>query len=256
MTPVDALTTPANRLTAGFLRYELLRTFRNRWFFTFAIGFPVVVYFLIAAPNRHIDDFVGTGLPAALYYMASIAAYGTMSGMTFVGARIAAERDDGWNRLLRITPLTSRSYLVTKLLSAYLTVLTSIVLLYISGFVLGVRLPAGEWLWMTALMLIALIPFGALGVLLGHLLHADAAGAVSGVLVAVLALIGGAWFPVGDGILYEIGRFLPSYWLVLASHVATGDGGWTPLGWGVVAAWSIVLWLLAARAFLRDTRRT
>jgi len=245
----------AGGLNTGYLRFELLRTFRNRWFFAFAIGFPVVLYFLIAAPNRNVEDFVGTGLPAALYHMASIAAYGTMSGMTFIGARIAAERDDGWNRLLRTTPLSPRSYLVAKLVSAYLTVLTSIALLYISGFLLGVRLPAVEWLWMTALMLIALIPFGALGVLFGHLLHADSAGAVTGVLIAVLAFIGGAWFPLGDGILYQIGRFVPSYWLVQASHVATGEGGWTALGWAVVVAWSVVLGLLAARAFLRDTSR-
>jgi ABC-2 type transport system permease protein len=247
---------PAARVSAGYLRYEVLRTFRNRWFFTFAVGFPVVLYFLIAGPNRNVDDFLGTGLSAPLYYMASIASYGTMSGMTFVGARIAAERDDGWNRLLRTTPLSPRSYLVAKILTAYLTVLTAIGLLYVSGFLLGVRLPAVEWLWMTALMLIALIPFGALGVLLGHLLHADAAGAVTGVLIAVLAFIGGAWFPVGDGVLYQIGRFSPSYWLVQASHVATGDGGWSTLGWVVVLAWSVVLGLLAARAFVRDTRRS
>jgi ABC-2 type transport system permease protein len=245
----------AGRLTGSYLWFEVLRVFRNRWFFMFAIGFPVVLYVLIAGANRNVDDFVGTGLSAPLYYMASIAAYGTMSGMTFIGARIAAERDDGWNRLLRTTPLSPRAYLGAKIVSAYLTVLASIGLLYISGLRLGVRLTAVEWLWMTALMLVALVPFGALGILFGHLLRADAAGAVTGVLVAVLAFVGGAWFPIQDGMLYEIGRFLPSYWLVQASHVATGDGGWGTLGWAVVAGWSVVLGLLAARAFVRDTRR-
>ena len=37
---------------ATYIRYELLRTFRNRRFFVFSFGFPLVLYLLIAAPNR------------------------------------------------------------------------------------------------------------------------------------------------------------------------------------------------------------
>src|SRR5207344_1185633 len=35
---------------ATYIRYELLRTFRNRRFLVFSLGFPVVIYYLIAAP--------------------------------------------------------------------------------------------------------------------------------------------------------------------------------------------------------------
>ena len=38
---------------ATYTRYELLRTVRNRRFMILALGFPLVLYFLIAAPNRH-----------------------------------------------------------------------------------------------------------------------------------------------------------------------------------------------------------
>ena len=48
---------------------------------------------------------------------------------------------------------------------------------------------------------------------------------------------------------------LPSYWLVQASHVATGGRAWGATGWVVVAAWTVVLTALAARAYRRDTRR-
>jgi ABC-2 type transport system permease protein len=239
----------------GYLRYELLRVVRNRQFFIFAVAFPVVLYFLIAGPNRDVKDFLGTGLPAPLYYMVGLAAFGTMSVMLSTGTRIAAERDNGWTRLLRTTPLSSASYLVAKLATAYLTVMVTILLLFVAGIVLGVRLPALEWVWMTALMLIALIPFAALGVFIGHLLRSDAVGAAVGILTGVLAFVGGAWFPIGEGVLYQIARLLPSYWLVQASRVALGGAGWSALGWAVVAFWSVVLSLLATRAFLRDTRR-
>ena len=89
---------PGVRDRTGYLRYELLRIMRNRRFFIFAIGFPLGLYFLIAGPNRNVDDFLGTGLSAPLYYMVSLAAFGTMSAMLSTGTRIAAERDNGWNR--------------------------------------------------------------------------------------------------------------------------------------------------------------
>ena len=76
-----------------------------------------------------------------------------------------------------------------------------------------------------------------------------------GGLVAVLAVLGGTWFPITSGALYDIGRALPSYWLVQASHVALGGGGWGRTGWLVVAAWSVLLTVLAARAYRRDTAR-
>jgi ABC-2 type transport system permease protein len=34
----------------SYTRYELLRTFRNRRFYLFALGVPLVFYWLLAAP--------------------------------------------------------------------------------------------------------------------------------------------------------------------------------------------------------------
>ena len=35
-----------------YVRYELIRSFRNRRFYLFTVGFPLVLYLLIGAPNR------------------------------------------------------------------------------------------------------------------------------------------------------------------------------------------------------------
>ena len=43
----------------AYTRFELLRTFRNPRFFVFSLGFPLVLYFLIAAPNRHEHNLGG-----------------------------------------------------------------------------------------------------------------------------------------------------------------------------------------------------
>jgi ABC-2 type transport system permease protein len=85
---------------AAYTRYELLRTVRNKRFMILALGFPLVLYFLIAAPNRHEQNLGGTGISAPLYLMVGLVAFGAMNAVLGSGARIAAERATGWNRQL------------------------------------------------------------------------------------------------------------------------------------------------------------
>ena len=239
----------------AYTRAELLRTVRNRRFFILALGFPLALYFLIAIPNRGITDLGGTGISAPLYYMVGLAAFGAMATMLSSGTRIAGERAIGWSRQLRLTPLPPRSYIRTKALTAYTMVLLTLGLLFVAGTAVGVRLPAEDWLRMTALMLVGLVPFAALGVLLGHLLTTDSIGPVMGGLTAILAFLGGTWFPLGTGVMNDIAQGLPSYWLVQASHAALGGPAWPLRGWLVIAAWSLVLTVLARWAYRRDTQR-
>jgi ABC-2 type transport system permease protein len=241
--------------TLTYTRYELLRTFRSRRFFIFSLGFPLVLYFLIAGPNHNVHNLGNTGISAPLYFMIGLTAFGTMNAMLSSGARIAGERAVGWNRQLRITPLPTRIYFRTKVVTGYLMAATTMILLYIAGTSLGVRLSAGEWLRMTALILVGLVPFAALGILMGHLLTMDAIGPAMGGTTALLSLLGGVWFPIHAGALRDIAEALPSYWLVQASHVAVGGQGWGARGWIVVAIWTAVSARLAARAYRRDTAR-
>ena len=238
-----------------YLRYELIRTFRNRRFFLFALGFPLVLFFLIAGPNRHEQSFAGSGIPAVLYYMVGLAAFGTMNAVIGSGARVSIERTAGWTRQLRLTPLSVRRYLATKVLLAYVTAALTIVLLYAAGLSLGVSLSASSWVKMTALLLLGLLPFAALGLAYGHLFSTDVLGPAIGGTTALLAFLGGVWFPIQSGVFRDIAQSLPSYWLVQASHVSLGGAGWTPTGWLVMAAWTAALSLLAGYAYRRDTQR-
>jgi ABC-2 type transport system permease protein len=240
-----------------YTRYELLRTLRNRRFFFLSLGFPVVLYILIVSPQRHNHDLAGTGVFAPLYYMIGMVSFGTMSGMLSAGARIAAERAVGWNRQLRISPLSTRAYLRAKILTAYMMALLTIAVLYACGAVYGVSLPAGEWLHMTVLILICLVPFAALGIAVGHMLTPDSIGPAIGGGVALLAFLGGTWFPIlpNAGLLYEVAQILPSYWLVQAFHVVLSGHAWPAKAWIVLGAWTVVLALLARRAYRRDTGR-
>ena len=238
-----------------YARFELLRAFRNRRFFIFSFGFPLVLYFLIAGPQKNNHSLSGTGISAPLYYMAGLASFGTMASMISSGARIAAERQAGWTRQLRITPLTAREYFRAKVIAAYAIAITSLVLLYAAGASLGVSLAAHQWLAMTGLILVALIPFAALGLTLGHLVNVDSVGPLTGGLTAILAFLSGTWFPLTHGFLYDIGQYNPGYWIVQASHLALHGHGWSTKGWLVVGGWALALGTAARVVYRRDTHR-
>ncbi len=175
-----------------YLRYELLRTLRNRRFLIFSLVFPLILFLAIAGPNKNI---VIDGINFPMYYMTGMAAWGSMSAVISSGARIAAERQVGWTRQMRITPLTTRAYFSAKILSGYMMALFSIVVLAIAGTAIGVRLSAAQWLTMLALLLVGLIPFAVMGVMLGHLITVDSLGPAIGGITSLMALLGGAFGP-------------------------------------------------------------
>ena len=112
---------------------------------------------------------------------------------------------------------------------------------------LGVRLSAEPLVLDDALILVGLIPFAGLGIMMGHLLTTDSIGPAMGGTTALLALLGGVWFPItGGSAMHAIAEALPSYWLVQASHVGLGGQGWGTKGWAVVAAWSALAAFAAA----------
>ena len=151
---------------------------------------------MVAGPQSGTSNSAGWGISAALFYMAGLVSFGTMSSMAS-GRPLAGD---------------DRTHLV------------------------------------------ALLPFAALGIALGHLLNVDSIGPAMGGLTALLALVGGTWFPVTRGFLHTVGQCLPSYWLAQAGHFGTGDAAWSLTGWLVMAAWTVALTALAGYAYRRDTR--
>lgn len=236
-----------------YTRFELVRALRSFRFFAFSLVFPLLLFFLVAGANRH-EHIDGVAFP--LYYMTGMAAWGTMGAVIAGGARIAAERAIGWNRQLRVTPLTTRAYLQAKVATGYLVAAVSIVLLYAAGLSLGVHMAPGRWVLMTLMLLVGLVPFAAIGVWLGHSIGAESMGPAMGGVTSIFALLGGAWGPIASsGALRAISECLPSYWLVQAGHIALDGGLWPARGWLVMVLWTVAMVRQAARAWQRDTQR-
>jgi ABC-2 type transport system permease protein len=239
--------------TTTYVRFELLRSVRNRRFFFFSLVFPLVLFLLVAGPNK---DQTLQGIPFPTYYMAGMVAWGTMVAVIAGGARIAAERSVGWHRQLHISPLPMRTYFETKLLTGYLVAAVSIVALYLAGSALGVRLTAAHWIEMTLLVLIGLVPFAVLGILMGHLVTVDSMGPALGGVSSLFALLGGAWGPLASqGWLLTLTKCLPSYWLVQAGKVGYGEGAWPAQAWFVLVVWTAALAVVTVRVYRRDGAR-
>jgi ABC-2 type transport system permease protein len=236
-----------------YLKYEILRTWRNRRFLIFSLVFPLVLFFAIAGPHRNIRY---EHVPFALYYMTGMIAWGTMVSVISSGARIAAERQAGWTRQLRITPLPTWSYFSAKIITGYMMAIFTIVVLFAAGSSIGVRLGASQWLEMVGLLLVGLIPFAVMGIMFGHLLKVDSLGPAIGGVTSLFALLGGSYGAlITTGFLLKIVKLVPSYWLVQASRSTVPGGGWPAEAWIVIAAWTVIFGVLAVRVYERDTKR-
>ncbi|HTW07129.1 MAG TPA: ABC transporter permease [Acidimicrobiales bacterium] len=237
-----------------YARYDLLRVVRNRRFFIFSLGIPLVLYLLIAGENRHAH---ASGLPFPTYYLAGMVSFGTMNAVIAGGGIIALERAVGWTRQLRITPLPVWAYMLSKVVRGYAMACTSIIVLYIAGLSLGVHFSVGGWLLMTGLILIGLLPFSVLGIVCGHLLSPDSLGPAMGGIIVLFSLLGGSFGQLAtSGALHDIAQVLPSYWLVQAAHAGLTLDAWPTEGWIVVAVWTAALVRLAMIVYQRDTGKT
>ncbi len=109
---------------------------------------------------------------------------------------------------------------------------------------------------MTGLILVGLLPFMALGILLGHLVTPDTMGPALGGLTALFAIFGGAFGPLATtGWFHDFAQLLPSYWLVQAGGAGLAHVSWPAEGWEVLAVWTLALGRLAMISYRRDTSK-
>jgi ABC-2 type transport system permease protein len=242
-------------MTVTYLRLELLRTYRNIRYLVFTLGIPVILFLVIGGA------FDGTvlGISGQTWYMINMATFGAFGAVLGVGARIAVERDAGWNRQLRLTPLPPQGYVIGKVVVGMLLALPSLLLVCAAGWLTGdVQLSVVQWLQVIGLGWVALLPMSAVGVGLGYLARGDTAQAVNGGVLMLMSMFGGVWFPV-DGSspawIRTLADVMPTYWITqIARAPLTHDWPRTG-GWVVLAAWTLVGIRVAARRYLADDLR-
>jgi ABC-2 type transport system permease protein len=238
-------------MNATYLRLEAVRLFRNKRVVIFSTLLPALLVLIIGGT-------VGGEQDGKQYVMVSMALFGAMTAAASSGSTIAVERGLGWNRTLRLTPLSPGAYVLNKVILALLVAVPPVIVTFIVGAVgLHVRLTAAEWVLCFAGAWLSSLPFAALGVVIGYLAKPDSVQQITALINLILAAFGGLWVPVTlmPHWLQSFAKATPSYW--------TGEVARSPLDGGhidtqaivVLLGWTLVLGVIALRRFRVDTAR-
>jgi len=176
-----------------YLRADARRVLRNRRILIFSIVMPVVLFLIYGNLSRGTID----GADTSAYLMVSMGVFGAMSAAISTGGLIAVERGLGWNRTLRLTPLTPDRYVLAKLVLAMLLAIPPLAAVYLLGVTVEhVHLSGRAWVLLVVFSWLGALPFAALGLVIGYLAKPDSVQQVSGLLYMLLSIFGGLWVPV------------------------------------------------------------
>jgi ABC-2 type transport system permease protein len=257
MSTIDSTATPA--MTAGGVihayveeaRAECLRYLRNPGFLLPTLLFPSVFYLMFGIVLGHAND-----ADAPRYLLASYGTFGVMApGLFGFGVSLALERDTGLLTLKRALPMPPGAYLLGKMCMALVVAaIVSVILLCLAIFLAGVTLPPSRVGGYVAVEVLGVLPFAALGLLIGTLVKGQGAPGVVNLVYLPMAFLSGLWFPLPalPALLQSLAPAWPAYHLnrLALSAVGLGQGG-EGLHVAALAGFTVVFVLIAAHRLRR-----
>ncbi|WP_061294945.1 ABC transporter permease [Herbidospora cretacea] len=245
-------------MKSGYLALELRRALRQPGTLLFVVGFPGAFYLLETLIFE--TQIPGDGpYPAPVIVLPAMTAWGVLLAGMLIGTSVVNERAAGWQRQLRLTPLSGVGYLMGKGAVGMLVALfPPMVVALVAGLVRGVRLEPGSWLVLLLLVWLGGLPFALLGLLIGQTTGKDNVQQVTIVGMLVLAIFGGMFMPLDTlpAWFTSVGHFTPSYWLTeIARSAVLPDQDVLPAG-GVLVAWTLVLGSAVTWRYRHDSGRS
>ncbi|HEY2344304.1 MAG TPA: ABC transporter permease [Xanthomonadaceae bacterium] len=191
---------------------------------------------------------------AAHYLFATYSVFGLMAPSLFsFGVAVAIERERGWLALKRVAPMPPGAYLLAKMVMAMLFGLIIFSVLGVMAFTLGgVRMPVGQWFELGSIALLGVMPFCAMGLMIGSKANANAAPAFVNLIYLPMAFLSGLWMPLTmlPKFIGQIAPIWPAYHLsqlalmVVGQVPATGIAnhllwlaGFTAICFGIARRW-------------------
>ena len=232
-------------------RSECLRYLRNPGFMLPIMLFPTMFYLLfgIVMASHEAPD-------VARYLLASYGVFGVMSpGLFGFGVSLALERDGGLLTYKRALPMPPGAYLLGKMLMAMLAAAVVIVLLLIMSVAMAhVSLTAGQAAMLLLTGVLGVLPFCALGMLVGTFIKGQGAPGLLNLIYLPMSFLSGLWVPLNElpNALQKIAPIWPSYHLhrvalaALDMHQGPVTGDIT-----VLIGVALVCFVIAARRLRR-----
>lgn len=243
---------PRQRVFNAYLqetRSEVLRYLRSPGFMLPMLAFSAVFYTMFGIVlNRGNAD-------AQSYLLASYATFGVMGpGLFGFGVSLGMERDNGLLTLKRALPMPPLAYLLGKMVMAMLMAgIVMALLLALGVFAAHVPLSAAQVLAMLATGVFGVLPFCALGLLLGTLVKGQGAPGFVNLVYLPMAFLSGLWLPVPmlPKVLRQLAPLWPSFHLNALMQSAAGTRGGDVMPHLLALAGFVVVFLLPAARRLR-----
>jgi ABC-2 type transport system permease protein len=242
-----------------YLALEVLRQLRNIRNLIFTFALPVVMLLIFGGAygsNGQLDPT--THLPWLVVTTVQMGGYGAMMSGLAQAFTIVNERSLGWNRQLRITPLSGAGYLVTKVAAALAVAAISIALTFaVSAVVLHTQLSASGWLLAGVGLWLGVTPFALLAILIGQFAKPEFAQPLFMVAFFGMAILGGLWVPlqIMPDWVSSVAQIVPSYWLNRLGQMGALGSGDAIAPIIVLVVWSVALGALIVWRYRRDAAR-
>jgi ABC-2 type transport system permease protein len=184
------------------------------------------------------------GADAPRFLLAAYSTFGVMApGLFGFGVSLALERDGGLLTLKRALPMPPAAYLLGKMAMAVMAAGGVVVLLQLlATFLAHVSLSWQQSLALQLTGMFGVLPFCALGFLIGTLIKGQGAPGMINLIYLPMSFLSGLWFPLSmmPAPMCALAPIWPSYHLNLLAQSA--------IGFDVGPRWPHVLVLLAMTA--------
>jgi len=232
-------------------KFEFLRVLRTPAFALPTLMFPPLFYLLFGLLlNRGNSN-------AAHYLFATYSVFGVMAPSLFgFGVGIAIERERGWLALKRVAPMPPGAYLLSKLVMAMVFAMIIYGILAAMAHGLGgVHLEACQWLLLGVIATIGVLPFCALGLMVGSRANASGAPALINLMYLPMAFLSGLWMPLSvlPAFIGQMAPLWPPYHLAQLSlaTIGLGDGSALLPHIGTLLGFTVLCFAIARRWLAR-----
>ncbi|SEI11983.1 MULTISPECIES: ABC transporter permease [unclassified Leifsonia] len=246
-------------MTIAYLGRDSLRQLKNARAIVFTVAVPLIMLIAFGGSyggSGQVD--ASTHLPWVVVTTIQVAAYGGMMAALSQAFQIVTERSIGWNRQLRITPLSGTGYLVSKVVAALALALFSILLIIVASLVLfHPDLAAGSWVLAGLAVWCGVVPFALLGIVIGQFAKPEFAQPLFMVVFMGMAILGGLWIPlqIFPAWVADVAKAVPSYWLNRVGQLGALQSGDALTPAIVLALWTLALAALVVWRYRRDAAR-
>jgi len=245
---------PFRRVLGAYVaeaRSECLRYMRNPSFMLPILLFPTMFYLLFGIMLSKSE-----GPDAARYLLVSYGVFGVMSpGLFGFGVSLALERDGGLLTYKRALPMPPGAYLLGKMLMAMLAAAAVILLLLAMGLGLAhVALTVRQASLLVLVGVLGVLPFCALGMLVGTLIKGQGAPGALNLLYLPMSFLSGLWVPLNQlpRALQQLAPVWPSYHLHQLGLAVLGmQHGAASAHLLVLLGFTAVFFVIAARRLRR-----